>query len=182
MVRIAFAGLAMLALAGAAAAEEDNGPALVDLFARTCARRPALPSEIERLASGLGFVSEGGPISADMERGPRIDILYMARLTKQGANVGLTAYFDGPPDGLSVTCALTAVDVSADALAGLIEGSLDAHDRTEEADADHRRRQASWRVGATGGGDTLHMSAWRDSPRRASIRMVYNSRKDRRAQ
>src|SRR5215469_6349972 len=122
MVRVAFAGLAMLALAGAAAvaAQEDNGPALVDLFARTCARRLALPSEIERLASGLGFVSEGGRISADMERGPRIDILYTARLTKQGANVGLTAYFDGPPDGLSVTCALTAVDVSADALAGLI--------------------------------------------------------------
>src|SRR5690349_11322355 len=44
MVRFAVAGLAVLMAAGLAAAEEDNGPVLVDLFAGTCARRPALPS------------------------------------------------------------------------------------------------------------------------------------------
>src|SRR5262245_15208586 len=84
MVRFALAGFAMLAVTGAVAAEEDNGPLLVDLFARTCALRPALPSELERIASKLGFVSEGGAITADMERGPRIDILYSAKLMKRG--------------------------------------------------------------------------------------------------
>ena len=177
MVRFVFAGLAMVALAGAIAAEEDNGSALVDLFARTCALRPALPSEMSRIASGLGFVSEGGAISAEMEAGPRIDILYSARLTKRGEKVGLTAYFDGPADGPTVTCALTAVGVSADALPGLIETSLNARDRTEKAAVDDNRRLASWRVGAAGDGDTLEMSARRESPRRASIQIVYRSRK-----
>jgi len=177
MIRFAFAGLAMLAFAGAVAADEDNGPALVDLFARTCARRPALPSELERIATGLGFVSLGGPIAADMESGPRIDIVYMARLTKRGLSVGLASYFEGPPDGPTVSCDLTTVGVSAEALPGLIETSLNAHDRTEQAAADNKRRQASWRVGAAGGGDTLEMSAWRESPRRASIHIGYGGRK-----
>jgi hypothetical protein len=177
MVRFALAGLAMLAFAGAVAAEEDNGPALVDLFARTCAHRPALPSEIERVASKLGFVSEGGAISAEMERGPRIDILYLAKLMKRGEKFGLTAYFDGPADGPSVTCALTAVGVSAEALPGLIEKSLNAHDRTEKAAGDNNRLRASWRASAAGNGDPLEMSAGRDSPRRASIQIIYRGRK-----
>jgi hypothetical protein len=176
MVRFAFAALAMLAFAGTVAAEEDNGPALVDLFARTCALRPALPSEMERTASGLGFVGEGGPITAKMEGGPQIDILYSARLAKRGQDVGLTAYFAGPSDGPTVTCALSAVGVSADALPGLIETSLKARNRTEEPAADGRLR-VNWRVGEAEGGDALEMWARRDSPRRASIHIVYRGGK-----
>jgi hypothetical protein len=167
----------MLALVGAAAAEEDNGPALVDLFAKTCALRPALPSEIERTALGVGFVSEGSAISANMESGPRIDILYSAKLTKQGEKVGLTAYFDGPAGGPTVTCTLTATGVSTEALPGLIEKSLNARDRTEKPAADNNRLLTSWRVGAAGDGDMLEMSARRDPPRRASIRFVYRGGK-----
>ncbi|MEH2513028.1 hypothetical protein V1291_004382 [Nitrobacteraceae bacterium AZCC 1564] len=177
MVRFALAGFAMLALAGAAAAEEDNGPALVDLFAKTCALRPALPSEIERIASGVGFVSEGSAISAAMESRPQIDILYSARLTKRGEKVSLTAYFAGPVDAPTVSCGLNTIGVSAEALPGLIETSLNAHDRTEKTPADNKRLRASWRVGAAEGGDTLEVSAWRDSPRRASISFMYRSRK-----
>lgn len=167
----------MLPLAGAVAAEEDNGRRLVDLFAQTCARRPALPSEIERVATELGFVSAGGAISAAMEAGPKIDIVYMARLTRRGENVGLTAYFAGPAEGPTVSCALTAVGVSAEALPSLIETSLDVHDRTEMAATDRNRLQASWRFGAAGSDDTLDMSAWREAPRRASIHIAYRGRK-----
>ncbi|MFB9265106.1 hypothetical protein ACFFWD_18440 [Bradyrhizobium erythrophlei] len=177
MVRFAIAGLAMLALAGAVAAEEDQGPALVDLFARTCALRPALPSEIERTATGLGFVKDGGPISADMEAGPQIDILYMARLTKRGENVGMTAYFSGPVDGPTVICSLTTIGVSAEALPGLIERTLNAHDQTEKAANDGNRLVANWRVGAAGSDDTLEISAWRTPPRRTSISITYRGRK-----
>jgi hypothetical protein len=177
MVRFAFAGLAMLALAGAASAEEDNGPTLVDLFAKTCGLRPALPSEIERTALGLGFVSRGSAITTEMESGPRIDILYSAASMKWGEKVSLTAYFEGPADGPTVSCSLTTVGVSAEALPDLIEKSLRAHDRTEKTSADNKRLLANWRVGATEHGGTLEVSAWRDSPRRASIAFMYRGRK-----
>jgi hypothetical protein len=176
MVRFAFAGFAMLALANAVAAEEDHSPALVDLFAKTCAIRPALPSELERTATGLGFVGEGA-ISAEMEAGPRIDIVYMARLTKRGENVSLSAYFEGPVEGPTVSCSLTTIGVSAEALPGLIEKSMNAYDRTEKVANDGNRLLASWRIGAAGSDDTLDMSAWRTSPRRASISITYRSRK-----
>ncbi len=172
MVRIAFAGLAMLALAGCAAAEEDSGPTLVDLFARTCAQRPALPSELDRIATKVGFVNDHGAIPADMERGPRIDILYFANLTKRGEKFAMDAYFFGPADGPTVSCGLVAVGVSAEALPGLIETSLNAHDRTDKASTDDNLREASWRVGVAGGGDSIEMLARRDS-RRASIVIKY---------
>ncbi len=177
MVRWGLAALVVLALAGAAAAEEDHGPVLVDLFARICARRPALPSEIERLATGLGFVSDGGPISAAMESGPQIDILYMARLTQRGENVSLTAYFAGPADGPTVICTVSAVGVSAEVLPDLIEKSLRARDRTDKASTNDNQRQASWRLGAAGEGGALEMSAWRAPPRRAAINIEYRGKR-----
>jgi hypothetical protein len=177
MVRLVFAGVMVLAFAGAVAAEEDHGPMLIDLFAKTCARRPALPSEIERMATGLDFVSDGHPISAAMENGPQIDILYMARLTQRGENVSLTAYFAGPADAPTVICTLSAVGVSAEALPDLIEKSLKPGDRTDKASADDNRRQANWRLGAAGEGDALDMSAWRTPPRRAAINIEYRAGK-----
>ena len=176
MVRFAWAGLALLTLAGVAAADEDNGPALVDLFARTCARRPALPSEMERMASGLGFVSDSGAISADMERGPKIDILYMARLTRPSAKFGLTAYFTGPADGPTVNCALTATGVSPDALPALVEKTLKVQDRTGKAAPDDKRLVVSWRLGAADG-NKVEIWAHQDLPRRASIQVEYRGRK-----
>lgn len=177
MIRFAFAALAMLALAGAAAAEEDNGPALVDLFAKICAVRPALPSEMERIAIGLGFVSQGRAITPDMESGPQIDIVYSARWTKRGATISLMAYFNGPADGPTVSCGLSAADVSAEALPALIEKSLNARDRTEKTPVDNKRLEASWRVGAAEDSNGLEVSAWRVSPRRAGINIEYRGRK-----
>lgn len=160
----------MLALAGAAAAEDDNTALLVDLFAKTCALKPALPSQIERTATGIGFVSDS-PITSEMERGPRIDILYMAKLIRRGEKLGsMTAYFAGPDDGPSVTCTVTATGVSADALPGLIETSLKARERTAKPSNDDNHRLASWRAGS---GDIIDMSAWRTPPRRASISITY---------
>ncbi len=166
----------MLASVGATFAEEDNGPALVDLFARTCALLPALPTDMERVASVVGFVGEDKAILAELERGPRIDILYSAKLMTQGEKVGMTAYFEGPADGPTVTCTLNAVGVSADALPGLIEKSLNAQGRTEKT-ADSNRLQLNWRVGAAESGDTLEASVRRDPPRRGSIQLTYRGGK-----
>ncbi|MGY8708678.1 hypothetical protein RAD16_23315 [Bradyrhizobium sp. 18BD] len=173
MVRFALAGFALLALAGAAGAEEDNSALLVDLFAKICAPKPARPSQVERIATGLGFVSDGGPITAEMERGARIDLLYSAKLIRRGERLGsMTAYFEGPDDRPSVACTVSAVGASADALPGLIETSLKARERTDKPSNDDNHRLASWRVG-TDSGDTLEMSVWRTSPRRASISINY---------
>lgn len=173
VVRFALAGFALLALASAAGAEEDNSAFLVDLFAKICAPKPARPSQIERIAADLGFVSDSGPITAEMERGPKIDILYSAKLTRRGERLGsMTVYFVGPDDGPSVTCTVSAVGVSADALPGLIETSLKARERTDKPSNDDNHRLASWRVGS-GSGDTLEMSVWRTSPHRASISSNY---------
>ncbi|WLB51987.1 hypothetical protein [Bradyrhizobium japonicum] len=170
MVRFALAGFALLALASAAGAEEDNSALLVDLFAKICAARP---SQVERIARGLGFVSDGGPITAEMERGPKIDILYSAKLIRRGERLGsMTVYFAGPDDGPSVTCSVSAVGVSADTLPGLIETSLKARERIDEPSNDDNHRRASWHVGA-GSGEALEMSVWRTSPHRASISINY---------
>jgi len=177
MGRFALAGLALLALADAAGAEEDNSALLVDLFAKICAPKPARPSEVERIATGLGFVSDGGPITAEMERRASIDILYAAKLIRRGERLGsMTAYFTGPDDGVSVSCTVSAVGVSADALPGLIETSLKARERTDKPSNDDNHRLASWRVGA-GSGDTLEMSVWRTPPQRASINLNYVAHK-----
>jgi hypothetical protein len=167
-------GLATLVLTNAVAAEEDNGAALIDLFVKTCARRLRLPSEIERSASRLGFVSSNPAISPDMESGPRIDILYSARLTQRNLAVGMTAYVEGPTDGPTVVCTLNATGVSADALVALIEKSLNARDRTERPTGNDNRLAANWRVGD---GETLEMSVWRTPPYRASISMTYRGGK-----
>ncbi|OPY98542.1 hypothetical protein A5906_30950 [Bradyrhizobium sacchari] len=177
MVRFALAGFALLALAGAAGAEEDNSALLVDLFAKICAPKPAKPSQVERIATGQGFVSDGGPITAEMERGPRMDLLYSAKLIRRGERLGsMTAYFAGPDDAPSVTCTVSAVGVSADALPGLIETSLKARERTNKPSSDDDHHLASWRVGS-GSGDTLDMSVWRTSPHRASITINYYATK-----
>ncbi|MFS8048748.1 hypothetical protein [Rhizobium sp. BR 314] len=176
MVRFVFAGLAMLTLVSPVAAEEDYGPVLVALFAKTCAIRPALPSELARIVTGLGFVSED-KISADMEAGPQIDIVYRARFAGSGRNVSLSAYFGNSVTEPDVSCSLNTIGVSADALPGLIEKSLDAHDRTEQLANDGNRFVASWRTGAAQGSDTIGISAWRTSPQRTSISITYHSRK-----
>jgi hypothetical protein len=173
VVRFVLAGFALLALAGAAGAEDDNSTLLVDLFAKICAPKPARPSQVERIAASLGFVSDGGPITAEMERGAKIDLLYSAKLIRRGERLGsMTAYFSGPDDGPSVTCTVSAVGVSADALPELIETSLKARERTDKPSSDDNHRLASWRVCA-GSGDALDMSVWRTSPHRASITINY---------
>ncbi|QOG18007.1 hypothetical protein FOM02_12290 [Bradyrhizobium sp. SEMIA] len=177
VVRVALAGFALLALVGAARAEEDNSALLVDLFAKICAPKPSRPSQVERIATGLGFASDGGPITAEMERGAKIDLLYSAKLLRRDERLGsMTAYFAGPDDGPSVTCTVSAVGVSADALPGLIETSLKARERTDKPSNDDNHRLASWRVGA-GSGDALDMSVWRTSPHRASISINYYATK-----
>jgi len=178
MIRCAFAGLVMLALSGAAAAEEDHGSILVDVFAKTCARRPALPSELELLAAELGFVEDGGPITADMQAGPQIDIVYTARLIKRGEKIAsISAYFSGPANAPTVSCGVSAFNVSAEALPGLIEKSLKVRDRSDAPAAEDDRRQAKWRLGAAADADTLEMSTRRNPPRLASIHVAYRGKR-----
>ena len=174
MVRFILAGLAMLALPSGAAAHEDNGPALVDLFVNTCKLQPTLPSELERIASDLGFVSDGGPVPAEIESGPEIDYMYLAKLMMRGEKVGLSAYFDGPADAPTVTCSLSTVGVSAEGLPDLVEKSLETRDRSETAATDGNLRRWNWHVGPAGSDDTLEMSVHPDPPRRASVQIVYH--------
>jgi hypothetical protein len=166
------AGLAALALMDAARADDDNSALLVDLFVKVCAPRPAKPSQVERIATGLGFVSDGGPITAETERGPTIDLLYSAKLIRRGERIGgMSAYFSGPGDGPHVTCTVTATGVSADVLPGLIQTLLQARERTDKPSNDANHLMASFHVG----GDTLESSVWRTSPRRASISIDYDA-------
>ncbi|MBR0718563.1 hypothetical protein [Bradyrhizobium liaoningense] len=169
MIRFAVAGLALLALAGTAVAEEDNSAMLVDLFAKICAPKPARPSQIQRIATSLGFVSDN-PVTPEKERGANIDVIYFARLMKNGEKVGgISTYFTGPDDGPTVSCSVSATGVSADTLPSLIETSLKARERADQPTEKENYHRASWRVGA----DTIEMSAWQTPPRRASISMSY---------
>jgi hypothetical protein len=178
MVRFALAGLVLLALVGATSAEEDNGSTLVDLFAKTCARRPGLPSDMALIAAELGFVQDGGPITAEMQAGPQIDIVYTARLMKRGEKVAsISAYFSGPANGPTVSCAVSAFNVSAEALPALIERSLKVRDRTDEPAPDDNRIRAKWRLGAAADADTLEMWTRRNPPRLASLNIAYRGGK-----
>lgn len=174
-IRHALAALATLGLMSVAAAEQDRGPALVELFAKTCARQPARPTDMQRFTVALGFVSDGGPITTEMESAPNIDLLYMGRFTKAGENVSLTAHFSGPADDRIVICSLNSTGVSADALPDVIEKSLKARERSAQAVDDSNRRRWSWRIGAAT--DVLEASAWLVSPQRASISMTYRLHK-----
>lgn len=173
MIRLAFAALAVLTLTGGAAAEEVDAPTLVDLFVKTCALRPALPSELDRIASEVGFASEHGPVSPEWESGPKIDIVYFAKLMVRGQKVGLSAYFTGPVDRPTVSCSVHSLSASTDGLADLIEQSLKTHDRTDKVTANGDRREVDWHMGAAGTGDTLELHTYQDPPRRASISTTY---------
>lgn len=175
MLRFAFAVLAGLALPGAAGAEEDNGPDLVDVFARTCAQRPALPSDLARASTALGFTSDGGQIGPDLEAGPKIDIVYTARATKKSVKYGLSAYFDGPGGDLTVSCGVTAHGISSEKLLNRVEKAFAVRDRKSEPVIDGKPIRLRWMFGADG--DILEMSAHAPPPRRAGLNLSYRARK-----
>ncbi len=175
--RLAMPVLALLALAGTAAADEDNAALLVNLFAKTCGMRPALPSELERLAAGLGFESSNGPITAEMEAGPQVDIVYAATWTEGNGKASLSAFFNGPINSPTVACGVRTTGVSPETLPGLVEISLNAHDRTNEATGDPDMARFTWHAGAAESGDTLEVSTRKAAPRRAAIDMTYTARK-----
>lgn len=175
MFRFALVGSVILMLTtGAAVAEEVEAPVLVDLFVNTCMRRPALPSELDRIASQLGFTSERGPISAEMESGPQIDILYFAKLMVRGEKVGIAAYFSGPIDAPTISCKVGSLKASTDRLPELIEQSVETYERSEKVIADGNGLGVKWRLRTGDSGDTLELRSYQHlGPRRASINIEY---------
>jgi len=174
MFRFAFVGSVILMLtSGATAAEEVEAPILVDLFVNTCMRRPALPSELDRIASQLGFVSENGAISVELESGPKIDILYFAKLMVRGEKVGISAFFYGPIEAPTVSCKVGSLKASTDGLPELIEQSVETYERSEKVIADGNGLQTKWRLRAGDSGDTLELRSYQHPAPRASINIEY---------
>ena len=173
MFRFALVGSVILMLTGAAAAEEVEGPVLVDLFANTCMRRPALPSELDRIASQLGFTSESSPISAELESGPQIDILYFAKLMVRGEKVGISAYFFGPVDAPAVSCTVGSLKASTDGLSELVERTVETYERSEKVIGDGNGLAVKWRPGAADSDDRLELRTYKKPMRHASITMFY---------
>jgi hypothetical protein len=174
MIRFVYATASVLLLASAAGAEGIKGHELINLFSKTCLLKPALPSELDSIASKAGFANEGASISLELERGSALDVVYFAKLPP-GKKAGISAYFTGPVENPSVSCTVKSLDVSTEGLEELVEESIDTRDRTIEATAKGGGLLVKWHLGAEGGGDMLELTSYKD-PSRASITISYHAR------
>jgi hypothetical protein len=168
--------LLFLGLGAVTAAAEDNGLALLDVFDKTCARRPALPTALQRLAKAAGFESEHGDITPGMESGDKIDLLYFANLVRGAVTFKLDAYFSGSRDAPTVSCSMATSGVNGQDLAPLIEAAKNVTSPSIEISKDGVFGRLIWTAGADGD-DRLAMTFRRDEARRASLSLTYQIRK-----
>jgi len=169
--------LMLLGLGAIPAAAADNGLALLGLFEKTCAQRPALPTALQRLAKAAGFESEHGDITPDMESGDKLDLIYWATLVRGAATFKLNAYFSGRRDAPSVSCTAATIGVNGQDLVAAIEAAEKVTSPSTELSKDGAFSRLKWTFGAAGGNDSLDLSFRRDEPRRTSLNLTYQIRK-----
>ncbi|OAF14213.1 hypothetical protein AYJ54_42365 [Bradyrhizobium centrolobii] len=169
--------LLFLGLGAISAAADDNGLALLDFFEKTCARRPALPTTLQRLAKAAGFESEHGDLTPDMESGDELDLIYFAKLVRGAATFKLDAYFSGSRGAPSVSCTMTTSGVNGQDLAPAIEAAEEVTSPGTEFSKDGVIGKLNWTFGAAGGNDRLEMTFRRDEPRRTYLNLTYQIRK-----
>jgi len=147
---------------------------LVDLFSNTCLLHPALPRELNRFASKVGFRSTGPEIPEELQSAPNVDLLYFAKL-RLDEKVSLSGYFSGPVDRPTVVCTVRSHGVTAQGLGDLIERSIHPYNRTDAMIADGAGHRTNWRFQTKDGEGMLELRFY-STPPRASITYTYQGR------
>ncbi len=168
--------LLFLGLGAGSAAADDKGLALLDLFEKTCARRPALPTALQHLAKAAGFENEHGDLTPDMESGDELDLVYFAKLERGGATFKLDAYFSGSRGAPSVSCTMAASGVDGKDLAPAIEAAEKVASPVIEFSNDGVIGRLKWTVGGADRNDRLEMAFRRNEPHRTSLNLTYQIR------
>jgi hypothetical protein len=171
---IAAASLSIAFLPGLAVASEVPSREFVDLFTKTCMMRPTLPSKLSEIATGLGFVDSNAPLDTSLEGGPTIDILYFARLTRDGMTVSLSAYFSGTQGHVQVSCSIGSLEASTAGLADRLAQTIPARDRRGSLEATGNGERLRWHTGPVDRSDVLELSTF-EAPSRARISLTYRA-------
>jgi hypothetical protein len=169
-------GLVLPDLGATSAAADGNGLVLLGLFQKTCAQRPALPTTLQRLAKAAGFESEH-TITAEMESGANLDIVYFAKLVQGAATVKMSAYFSGSRDAPVVNCSTSTTGVNAKDLATAVEAAEHVASPSTQVSNDGAVVRLKWTFGSGDANDWLEMSSRRDEPRLAGLNLSYQVRK-----
>lgn len=114
----------MVALLSAPPVAADEAVGLVELFSRTCALTPALPSALNQRAILAGFSPAQPPIKPEQESEPILDLVYSARFARADMRVSLSAYFSGDAREATVSCGLSSEGVTPKGLRSALESSM----------------------------------------------------------
>lgn len=109
----------LLGLSAAPAAANDNGPALLSVFERTCGQRPALPTILQQSARAAGFDDGQLDLAPEMKTPEKLNVTYFAKLDLDGVHFILNALFVDENGALYVTCDLSAPGVDEDVIAAI---------------------------------------------------------------
>lgn len=175
MARVSL-GLLLLVLAATPAAADGRGLALLGVFEQTCGQRPALPTQLQRLAQAAGFASDNGDIRPDQETGDKLDVIYFAKLVQGEATFSLSAYFSGIIVAPVVSCSIGTIGADAKDLAAAVEATEHVTSPVAEVSNDGAMSMLKWTFGVAKS-DWLELRARRDSPRRVSVALSYQVRK-----
>ena len=160
-------GLAVVCEAPAA----DNGERLVQVFSKTCAKKPVTAGAMDTLARGLGYSHQNGPVAADdPKRDP--DDVHFWKLREQGSNFAIDAYFSGPRAHYQVSCSIKADDIAAAAFLAVLKRETTLPDpQSTKLDPDSGSSTYIWTAEVDGAQDKLEVNASRNG--RVRIALTY---------
>ena len=172
-MRLCFAAIALGALIGAGQAwAEDNGEALFQRFAKTCATKPISAAELDARARSLGYVSNIGPSDPDDGR-VDLDFIYFWKLPDQGPDFAISTYFYGPRAHFQVNCAIRANNVGYDAFVASLKLNTSLPEPQVTSDSKTGAPIYTWTVDADGAKDILVVEGFGEDNRRVDVRLTY---------
>ena len=163
--------LGVLGIGAASADDNDNAVRLVELFAKTCAKKPASAEALDTLARGLGYIHQHGPVPAD-DPTRNYDDIHSWKLRDQDSNFGISTYFEGPRAHYQVSCSLSASNVAGPSIMAVIKSKTALPDpQSTKLDSESGRSNFNWTTEIDGEQEKLDVSAATNG--RASISISY---------
>ncbi|WP_158814477.1 hypothetical protein [Methylocapsa sp. S129] len=160
-MRLLCAAMLLSALGMGEALAEDNGERLFQIFERTCAMKPVSGEALDAQARSLGYIHQDGPVAPDdLKRDP--DDINFWKLSDQGSNFAIDAYFGGPRAHYQVSCSVHADNVDPAAFIERLKRETTLPDPQTKSDPETGKLTYAWTAEADGGKDRLEVAAFRN--------------------